>query len=161
MKERLDNTQITEAAQRFFFTTYAGTLSHLTVEPEVHSKLVDGSAGIVAFIGYNGQEHAVVAADMAKDVRTIKPEWLRHLIGITDVEPPLVKPPATEQAAADPGGDVEREGAEDPTGHLDEEGEVAGDERSVEGAAVDAGGDADDGSVPPSGAGSSDSSSDE
>jgi hypothetical protein len=157
MKERLDNTQITEAAQRFFFTTYAGTLSHLTVEPEVHSKLVDGSAGIVAFIGYNGQEHAVVAADMAKDVRTVKPEWLRHLIGITDVEPPLVKPPATEQAAADPEDDVEPDSAED----LDEEGEVVGDERSVEGAAVDAGGDADDGSVMPSGAGSSESSSNE
>jgi uncharacterized protein YaiL (DUF2058 family) len=162
MKERLDNTQITEAAQRFFFTTYAGTLSHLTVEPDIHDKLVNGSAGIVAFIGYNGQEHAVVAADMANDVRTIKPEWLRHLIGVTDIEPPLVKPPAAEQTPAGPESDVDDASATaDPSGlSLDEEGESPSDPHRVEGVAVDSGGDADDGSVAPSAAGSSESSSD-
>jgi len=135
MKERLDNTQISEAAQRFFFTTYAGTLSHLTVEPDVHGKLVDGTAGIVAFIGYNGQEHAVVPKDIAVDVRAIKPEWLRHLIGITDLEPPLVKPPTPEKAK----GDADAASA---AGSDDGEGAVASDDGAVE-----AGGNADDGTV--------------
>jgi hypothetical protein len=105
MKERLDNKAITEAAERFFFTTWVGTLSHLTVEPDVRAMLTDGSAGIVAFMGYNGLEHAVVPKDVAIEVRVIRPEWMRHLIGVTDIEPPLVKPPTPE-------GTVEAEGAE-------------------------------------------------
>ena len=96
MKERLDNKAITDAAERFFFTTWHGALSHLTVEPDVRAMLSEGSAGIVAFMGYNGLEHAVVPKDVAIDVRAIKPEWMRHLIGITDIEPPLVKAPAQE-----------------------------------------------------------------
>jgi uncharacterized protein YaiL (DUF2058 family) len=137
MKSRLDNTRISEAAQRFFFTTYAGTLSHLTVEPDVHAMLVDGTAGIVAFIGYNGQEHAVVPKDIAVDVRVIKPEWLRHLIGITDVEPPLVKPPTPEKSDAD--ADAE---AVDAAASDDGEGAAASDDGAIE-----AGGNADDGAV--------------
>ena len=146
MKERLDNTQITEAAQRFFFTTYAGTLSHLTVEPDVHGKLVDGSAGIVAFIGYNGQEHAVVDVDIAKDVRTIKPEWLRHLIGVTDVEPPLVKPPAPDHTGPESQAD-EAIAADSDQALSDDEQETARPTGSLEGAAVELGGNADDGAV--------------
>lgn len=96
MKERLDNKAITDAAERFFFTTWLGTLSHLTVEPDVRAMLTDGSAGIVAFMGYNGLEHAVVPKDVAIEVRVIRPEWMRHLIGVTDIEPPLVKPPTPE-----------------------------------------------------------------
>lgn len=153
MKERLDNTQITEAAQRFFFTTYAGTLSHLTVEPDVHGQLVDGTAGIVAFIGYNGQEHAVVPKDVAVDVRVIKPEWLRHLIGVTDLEPPLVKPPSPEkadgeaaEAAADHAGEAEAAADNaveaEAAGSDDGEGAAASDD-----GAIDAGGEADDGAV--------------
>jgi uncharacterized protein YaiL (DUF2058 family) len=139
MKERLDNTQITEAARRFYFTTSAGTVSHLTVEPDVHDQLVDGTAGIVAFIGYNGQEHAVVPKDVAFDIRVIKPEWLRHLIGVTDLEPPLVKPPSREKAdgdAADNTGEAEAAGSDDG------EGAAASDD-----GAIDAGGEADDGAV--------------
>lgn len=101
MKERLDNKAITDAAERFFFTTWLGALSHLTVEPDVRAMLSEGSAGIVAFMGYNGLEHAVVPKDVAIDVRAIKPEWMRHLIGITDIEPPLVKAPAQEGDAED------------------------------------------------------------
>jgi uncharacterized protein YaiL (DUF2058 family) len=101
MKERLDNKVITEAAEKFFFTSYEGTLGHLTVEPDVKAQLSDGRAGIVSFIGYNGVEHAVVAADIAKDVRTIKLDWLRHLLGVTDVEPPPVRPPKAADTAAD------------------------------------------------------------
>ena len=96
MKERLDNKAITDAAELFFFTTWHWALSHLTVEPDVRAMLSEGSAGIVAFMGYNGLEHAVVPKDVAIDVRAIKPEWMRHLIGITDIEPPLVKAPAQE-----------------------------------------------------------------
>ena len=142
MKERLDNTQITEAAQRFFFTTYAGTLSHLTVEPDVHSKLVDGTAGIVAFIGYNGQEHGVVPRDIAVDVRAIKPEWLRHLIGVTDLEPPLVMPPSPEKTE----GDADTIAADADDAHDSHDGEGGS---SGAGDAVEAGGNADDGAVGP------------
>ncbi len=98
MKERLDNKQITDAAEKFFFTSYEGTLAHLTVEPDIQRQLAEGEAGIVAFIGYNGAEHAVVAKDIAKDIKTIKVEWLRHLQGVTDVEPPPVRPPREENS---------------------------------------------------------------
>jgi hypothetical protein len=101
--------------------------------------LVDGAAGIVGFIGYNGQEHAVVPKDVAVDVRAIKPEWLRHLIGITDLEPPLVKPPAAEKAEGDEGDAAE---AAEAASSDDGEGASASDDGAVE-----AGGDADDGTV--------------
>jgi uncharacterized protein YaiL (DUF2058 family) len=93
MKERLDNKAISEAAEKFHFVSYAGTLSHLTVEPEIKARLVDGTAAIVGFVGYNGLEHAVVPADVAVDMKAIRAEWMRHLIGVTDIEPPLVRPP--------------------------------------------------------------------
>jgi uncharacterized protein YaiL (DUF2058 family) len=84
MKDRLDNRQISEAAVRFHFVKDDGAVAHLTVEPDVQQRLVDGSAAVVLFMGYNGLEHAVVPKDVADDVRVVKPEWLRHLVGVTD-----------------------------------------------------------------------------
>ena len=101
MKERLDNKAITEAAEKFHFVSYAGTLSHLTVEPDLKARLSDGTAGIVGFVGYNGLEHAVVPADVAVDIKAVKSEWLRHLLGVTDIDPPPVRPPVEEGASED------------------------------------------------------------
>ena len=103
MKERLDNKAISEAAEKFHFVSYAGTLSHLTVEPELKVRLTDGTAGIVGFVGYNGLEHAVVPADVAVDIKSIKSEWLRHLIGVTDIDPPPVRP--ADVVEAEPAGE--------------------------------------------------------
>jgi hypothetical protein len=84
MKLRLDNSQLTDDAVRFHYPLHDGTIAHLTVEPAVQQALAGGSAGVVAFIGYNGREHAAVPADVARDMHTLQPGWLRHLVGITD-----------------------------------------------------------------------------
>jgi uncharacterized protein YaiL (DUF2058 family) len=84
MKDRVDDTKITEAAVRFHFAKHDGSVGHLTVEPEVQQRLTEGSAAVVAFMGYNGLEHAVVPRDVADDIRTVRPDWLRHLAGVTD-----------------------------------------------------------------------------
>lgn len=102
MKERLDNNKaISDVAEKFHFVSYAGALSSLTVEPELKERLSNGGAGIVGFVGYNGFEHAVVPGDVAADIKAIKVEWLRHLIGVTDIEPAPVRPPQEAKAEGD------------------------------------------------------------
>ena len=103
LRDRLDNRQITEAATRFHFAKDDGAVAHLTVEPDVRARLVEGSAAVVCFMGYNGLEHAVVPKDVADDVRTVKPEWLRHLVGVTDA--------VVADAAADADAGAEAEAA--------------------------------------------------
>ena len=99
MKDRLDNKKITEAAVRFHFLKHesadAAVLGHLTIEPDVQQRLVEGSAAVVAFMGYNGIEHAVVPRDVADDVRVVRPDWLRHLVGVTDQPAPAADAPTT------------------------------------------------------------------
>jgi hypothetical protein len=85
MRDRLDNAKITDAAVRFHFAKEDGAVAHLTVEPDVQAQLTAGSAAVVAFMGYNGLEHAVVTKSVADDVRAIRPDWLRHLAGVTDL----------------------------------------------------------------------------
>ena len=95
MKDRLDNRAITDAAVRFHFVKDDGAVAHLTVEPEVQARLTEGTAGVVAFMGYNGIEHAVVPRDVADDVRAVRADWLRHLVGVTDVPDANDAPPAS------------------------------------------------------------------
>ncbi|MDP2345804.1 MAG: DUF2058 family protein [Deltaproteobacteria bacterium] len=111
MKDRLDNKQITEAAVRFHFVKLsaagdvdAAVLAHLTVEPDVQQQLTEGTAAVVAFMGYNGIEHAVVPKDVAVDVRVVKPEWVRHLVGVTDQETTTTTTTTTTTEPADPAG---------------------------------------------------------
>lgn len=87
LRHRLDSSQITEAAERFHFTKMDGSMSHLTVEPNVRALLAAGEAALVAFMGFNGLEHGVVPKDVALDLQQVKPEWLRALVGVTDVVP--------------------------------------------------------------------------
>lgn len=90
VRHRLDDKSAvpSENASRFHFAKGDGTIGHVTLEPEVQQKLAAAEAGIVGFMGYNGVEHAVVPADLARDIGVVKPEWLRSLAGVTDVSPP-------------------------------------------------------------------------
>ncbi|MCC7071515.1 MAG: DUF2058 family protein [Deltaproteobacteria bacterium] len=88
VRHRLDDkATVSDAAVRFHFAKEDGAIGHLTVEPEVQAQLAAGSAGVIAFMGFNGVEHAVVPADLARDIHTIKPEWVRSLVGVTDADP--------------------------------------------------------------------------
>ena len=108
-RHRIDNkTAIpSENAARFHFARDDGTIGHVTLEPDVQQKLAAGEAGIIAFMGHNGLEHAVVPADLARDIAHVKPEWLRSLAGVTDVEqttpepaPEPIAPEGTPDAGA-------------------------------------------------------------
>lgn len=105
VRHRLDDkATVSEAAVRFHFAKEDGAIGHLTVEPAVQAQLASGVAGVIAFMGFNGVEHAVVPADLARDIHAIKPEWVRSLVGVTDVEPaadaaaPAGAPPADPPA---------------------------------------------------------------
>lgn len=90
---RLDQAKgLSETAERFHFAKQDGSISWMSVEPDVKAKLGAGEAGIIAYMSNNGLQHAVVPADVAKDVHKIRPEWLRVLHGVTDVEPPAPAP---------------------------------------------------------------------
>jgi uncharacterized protein YaiL (DUF2058 family) len=85
-RHRLDNKTAvpSEQATRFHFPKGDGSIGHITLEPDVQAKLAAGEAGIIAFMGYNGLEHAVVPADLARAVHAVKPEWLRSLAGVSE-----------------------------------------------------------------------------
>jgi uncharacterized protein YaiL (DUF2058 family) len=112
LRHRQDSNHISEVAERFHFTKMDGSLSHLTVEPDVRERLAAGDAALVAFMGFNGLEHAVVPKDVALDLQRVKPEWLRSLVGVTDVAPPAsesaapAEPVAPSEAASEPVSDT-------------------------------------------------------
>jgi len=87
VRHRLDDKVAipSENATRFHFARDDGTIGHITLEPEVQAKVTAGAAGIVTFMGHNGLEHAVVPTDLAKDIQHVKPEWLKSLVGVTDI----------------------------------------------------------------------------
>lgn len=103
-----------EQATRFHFAKGDGAIGHLTLEPEVHEQLRSGAAGVVAFMGFNGLEHAVVPADLAKDIHSVRPEWVSSLLGVTDQEPAapesLAETTAASEAAAAPAAPAALEG---------------------------------------------------
>lgn len=100
-RHRLDDkATVTEAAARFHFAKEDGAIGHLTVEPDVQARLSSGAAGVIAFMGFNGVEHAVVPADLAKDIHAVKPEWLRALAGVTDQEQPAAEGPTVDEQPA-------------------------------------------------------------
>lgn len=93
-RSRLDQAKgLSETAERFHFAKADGSISWMSVEPDVKEKLGKGEAGIIAYMSNNGLTHAVVPADVAKDVHAIRPEWLRVLHGVTDQDPPAPPPP--------------------------------------------------------------------
>lgn len=66
-----------ERAESFHFTTQTGQLGRLTLEPEIHTEIVEGRAAIVAFMGHHGLTHAVVPRVVAEDIAALMPVWLR------------------------------------------------------------------------------------
>ena len=102
-RHRIDDkvAVLSEQAARFHFAKQDGAIGHLTVEPDVQARLTSGEAGVIAFMGFNGVEHAVVPADLARDIHAVKPEWVRALVGVTDQEPPTSEAAPSDAAAAD------------------------------------------------------------
>ncbi len=76
-------------AQKYFFQKVGRNISWLTLEPEVYAQVVEGKAGIMAFMSNHGLAHCVLPYDIIEDVASVFPEWLRVLKGHTlnPVEP--------------------------------------------------------------------------
>lgn len=68
-----------ERAEAFHFTTQTGQLGRLTLEPDVRDQLVDGRAGIVAYMSHHGLAHCAVPRVVAEDLAEVMPLWLRLL----------------------------------------------------------------------------------
>jgi hypothetical protein len=68
-----------ERAEAFHFTNQTGGLARLTLEPEITAQLVDGRAGIVAYMSHHGLAHCVVPRIVAEDLAAVVPTWLRVL----------------------------------------------------------------------------------
>lgn len=66
-----------ERAEAFHFTTAQGSLSRLTLEPEVRDQIVDGRAAIIAYMSHHGLAHCVVPRVVADDLAEVMPLWLR------------------------------------------------------------------------------------
>ena len=49
------------------------------IEPELSKRIQAGEAAVIAFMSNSGLAHAVVPAAGARDVATLKEEWLRVL----------------------------------------------------------------------------------
>ncbi len=104
VRHRLDNKTAvpSENAGRFHFDKGDGAIGHVTLEPEVQQKLSAGEAGIIAFMGHNGLEHAVVPVDLARDIAHVRAEWLRFLAGVTPADDsPAPDGPAPDGPAPD------------------------------------------------------------
>lgn len=71
----------TEQAQRFHFVTVKGLVSRMVLEPELHGRVQQGGAGIVAFMSNHGLAHAVIPASEARRLAELFPLWLRVLEG--------------------------------------------------------------------------------
>lgn len=101
-KQRLDppGGLPSERAEAFHFTTQTGQLSRLTLEPDAHAQVVDGRAGIVAFMSHHGLAHCVVPRALAEDLAALFPLWLRALKDHPEAgklaPPPAPKAPAGE-----------------------------------------------------------------
>lgn len=80
-RNRLDKTVPIdpEAIEKFFFEATDGSVSWLTLEKSVHAKIVDGSAGITAFMSNHGMTHCVLPRDIVEDIAQVFPGWVRVL----------------------------------------------------------------------------------
>lgn len=66
-------------AESHHFTTAHGKLARLMLEPDVRRQVVDGRAGIVAFMSNHGLAHAAVPRATAEEIHQLFPLWLRVL----------------------------------------------------------------------------------
>lgn len=68
-----------ERCKPFHFPEIAGRVGRLMIEPELAEKVQSGEAAVVAFMSNSGLGHAVVPAAGARDIASLKEEWLRFL----------------------------------------------------------------------------------
>ena len=68
-----------ERCKPFHFPEIAGKIGRLTIEPKVAQQVQSGEAAVIAFMSNSGLAHAVVPAAGARDIATLKEEWLRVL----------------------------------------------------------------------------------
>lgn len=81
-KVRLDARGVpTESAKAFHFPQLTGRIGRLTMEPGVAKQVERGEAGLIAYMSNSGLAHAVVPAAGARDIASLKEEWLRVLAG--------------------------------------------------------------------------------
>ncbi len=79
-KARLDPRGIpSERSQTFHFPEITGRVGRLMIEPELSKQIQDGKAAVIAFMSNSGLAHAVVPAAGARDLASVKEEWLRVL----------------------------------------------------------------------------------
>ncbi len=79
-----ETSVLTENSEKYFFHKACGSVTWLTVEKEVHQKIVDGEAAIMAYMSNHGLTHCVVPRDIAEDVAEVFPYWLRALTNHVD-----------------------------------------------------------------------------
>lgn len=68
-----------ERCKPFHFPEIGGRVGRLTIEPELAERIQAGEAAVIAFMSNSGLGHAVVPAAGARDIATLKEEWLRVL----------------------------------------------------------------------------------
>ena len=79
-KARLDPRGIpSERCEPFHFPEIGGRIGRLMIEPELAKRIQDGEAAVIAYMSNSGLAHAVVPAAGARDVASLKEEWLRVL----------------------------------------------------------------------------------
>ena len=77
---RLDPQGIpTERCAPFHFPEISGRVGRLMIEPELAARVQAGEAAVVAYMSNSGLAHAVVPVAGARDIATLKEEWLRVL----------------------------------------------------------------------------------
>lgn len=102
-RERLDPAHGIpgEHAEPFHFSTAAGQLSRLTLEPGTRTALTDGDAGLIAFMSHHGLAHCVVPRPLAEAVHAVFPLWLRVLKDHPGAGQFTPRPEPTPQKPAD------------------------------------------------------------
>ncbi len=81
-KTRLDPRGVpSESCAPFHFPQIDGRVGRLMMEPALSKRIQAGEAAVIAFMSNSGLAHAVVPAAGARDLASLKPEWLRVLPG--------------------------------------------------------------------------------
>ena len=75
---RLDKGVNLAEAEKFYFKAEKDTASWLTIEKSTIEAIRAGKAVVMAFMSNQGLAHAVMPADIARDVGAVFPEWIRR-----------------------------------------------------------------------------------
>lgn len=106
-KARLDDPARppSEGASAFHFPTATGAIGRIVLEPDVHTKVRDGGAAIVAFMSNHGLAHTAVPAKVGRSIAELFPLWLRVLKdepAAGQIAPPEPSDPPAEETSAEP-----------------------------------------------------------